>query len=37
MVKNHASVILSPLGVRDHTRAVLKTLEFGWIKAEVRK
>jgi len=30
-VKNHASVILSKLGVRDRTRAVLKALELGWI------
>ena len=30
-VKNHASVILSKLGVRDRTRAVLKALEIGWI------
>jgi DNA-binding NarL/FixJ family response regulator len=30
-VKNHASVILSKLGVRDRTRAVLRALELGWI------
>jgi DNA-binding NarL/FixJ family response regulator len=30
-VKNHASVILSKLGVRDRTRAVLKALELGWL------
>jgi DNA-binding NarL/FixJ family response regulator len=30
-VKNHASSILSKLGVRDRTRAVLKALEHGWI------
>lgn len=30
-VKNHASSILSKLGVRDRTRAVLKALELGWI------
>jgi len=30
-VKNQASVILSKLGVRDRTRAVLKALELGWI------
>jgi DNA-binding NarL/FixJ family response regulator len=28
-VKNHASNILSKLGVRDRTRAVLKALERG--------
>jgi DNA-binding NarL/FixJ family response regulator len=28
-VKRHVSSILSKLGVRDHTRAVLKALEFG--------
>jgi len=30
-VKNHASSILSKLGVRDRTRAVLKALELGFI------
>lgn len=30
-VKNHASSILSKLGVRDRTRAVLRALELGWI------
>jgi DNA-binding NarL/FixJ family response regulator len=30
-VKNHASTILSKLGVRDRTRAVLKALELGLI------
>ena len=30
-VKNHASTILSKLGVRDRTRAVLRALELGWI------
>jgi DNA-binding NarL/FixJ family response regulator len=30
-IKNHASVILSKLGVRDRTRAVLRALELGWI------
>ena len=30
-VKNHASNILSKLGVRDRTRAVLKALERGYI------
>lgn len=30
-VKNHVSSILSKLGVRDHTRAVLKALELGFI------
>jgi DNA-binding NarL/FixJ family response regulator len=30
-VKNHASSILSKLGVRDRTRAVLKAIEFGYI------
>lgn len=30
-VKNHASSILSKLGVRDRTRAVLKALERGYI------
>jgi DNA-binding NarL/FixJ family response regulator len=29
-VKNHASSILSKLGVRDRTRAVLKALELGY-------
>lgn len=30
-VKNHISSILSKLGVRDRTRAVLKAVEFGLI------
>ena len=30
-VKNHASTILSKLGVRDRTRAVLRALEIGWL------
>ncbi len=30
-IKNHASSILSKLGVRDRTRAVLKALELGFI------
>ncbi len=30
-VKNQTSSILSKLGVRDRTRAVLKALEMGWI------
>ena len=30
-IKNHASSILSKLGVRDRTRAVLKGLELGYI------
>ena len=30
-IKNHASSILSKLGVRDRTRAVLKALELGVI------
>jgi DNA-binding NarL/FixJ family response regulator len=30
-IKNHASSILSKLGVRDRTRAVLKALEQGYI------
>ena len=30
-IKNHASNILSKLGVRDLTRAVLKALDLGWI------
>lgn len=29
-VKNHISSILSKMGVRDRTRAVLKGLELGW-------
>lgn len=30
-VKNQASAVLSKLGVRDRTRAVLKALELGWL------
>ena len=30
-VKNHVSAILSKLGARDRTRAVLKSLELGWL------
>jgi DNA-binding NarL/FixJ family response regulator len=30
-IKNHASSILSKLGVRDRTRAVLKALDLGYI------
>jgi DNA-binding NarL/FixJ family response regulator len=30
-VKNQASTVLSKLGVRDRTRAVLKALELGWL------
>lgn len=30
-VKNHVSAILSKLGVRDRTRAVLRGLELGYI------
>ena len=30
-VKNQASSIMSKLGVRDRTRAVLKALEKGWL------
>ncbi len=30
-VKNHVSNILSKLGVRDRTRAVLKAFELGWM------
>lgn len=30
-VKNQTSSVLSKLGVRDRTRAVLKALELGWI------
>jgi len=30
-IKNHASSVLSKLGVRDRTRAVLKALEMGWL------
>ncbi len=31
-VKNHVSNILSKLGVRDRTRAVLKAFELGWMQ-----
>jgi len=30
-VKNHTSSILSKLGVRDRTRAVLKALDLGYL------
>jgi DNA-binding NarL/FixJ family response regulator len=30
-VKNHVSTILSKLGARDRTRAMLKSLELGWL------
>ncbi len=30
-IKNHVSNILSKLGVRDRTRAVLKAVEAGYI------
>jgi DNA-binding NarL/FixJ family response regulator len=30
-IKNHASSILSKLGVRDRTRAVLRGIELGYI------
>lgn len=30
-VKNHVSSILTKLGVRDRTRAVLKALEWGYL------
>ncbi len=30
-IKNHASSILSKLGVRDRTRAVLRGIELGMI------
>jgi DNA-binding NarL/FixJ family response regulator len=30
-VKNHVSEVLSKLGVRDRTRAVLKSFEVGWL------
>jgi DNA-binding NarL/FixJ family response regulator len=30
-VKNHVSSILSKLGVRDRTRAVLKAIEKGYV------
>ena len=32
-IKNHVSNILSKMGVRDRTRAVLKALEQGYIRA----
>jgi DNA-binding NarL/FixJ family response regulator len=31
VVKNHASSVLSKLGVRDRTRAVLKGIELGYV------
>ena len=33
-VKNHASSILSKLGVRDRTRAVLQALELGYLVSQ---
>lgn len=30
-VRNHASSVMSKLGVRDRTRAVLKALELGYL------
>ncbi len=33
-VKNHVSNILSKLGVRDRTRAVLKALELGLVQGQ---
>lgn len=36
-VKNQASSIMSKLGVRDRTRAVLKALEKGWLVGGVKK
>ena len=32
-VKNHVSRILAKLGVRDRTRAVLRAIELGWVRA----
>ena len=32
-VKNHVSRVLSKLGVRDRTRAVLRAIELGWVRA----
>lgn len=36
-VKNQASSIMSKLGVRDRTRAVLKALEKGWLVGGMKK
>ena len=33
-VKNHTSNILSKLGVRDRTRAVLRAVELGWLSPQ---
>ena len=35
-MKNHVSNILSKLGVRDRTRAVLKALELGLVQGAKR-